>query len=337
MTLIMSLLICLIGLVIIQSLDDAPPESSRKRDKTSDHAKSPPPTDQNISHIRSLPVELLRHIFEYLAPNNVQPHLDSAAFRAYKQSQNDLRSVCLVSKLMDAVARPYLYRAAIVNNVDVLAYLLRTLDEVQALGEHFNRLVLEVPFTLENEQYRKPNVAVLTSRPNYSNIYLAAAEASDVTRYEQHLVSVRRLGLERDFLGPHLAFREWAWMRECSILGLMHFEILRRTNNLQSLCFGIICSASPHFVFPYSPFFGHVGHAMRKDVEVVHPFMPKLLELQLLGNNEDGQGPYSAYFLKHFLEIPSLRALECLHDDGDWFDLDPHQGPELPSKSHQHT
>ncbi|KAI7782575.1 hypothetical protein LA080_013063 [Diaporthe eres] len=163
LTIILSLLICLIGLVIIQSLDDAPPQPSAKRRKTSDHAKSPPTTDQNISDIRSLPVELLMHVFE--------------TFHAYKQSQNDLRCVCLVSKQMDAVARRYLYRAAIVHNVDVLAYLLRTLDEVHALGEHFKCLVLEVPFTLEDEKYRKPDVAVLASHPNYSHIYHVAAQA----------------------------------------------------------------------------------------------------------------------------------------------------------------
>lgn len=54
----------------------------------------------------------LMHVFEYLALRNVQPHLDIAAFHAYKQSQNVLRSVSLVSKQMDAVARRYLYRAA---------------------------------------------------------------------------------------------------------------------------------------------------------------------------------------------------------------------------------
>lgn len=316
-----------------------PPESPRKRDKTTDHAESPPPSDQTISYIQSLPVELLMHIFEYLAPRNVQPHLDSVSFRAYKQSQNDLRSVCLVSKLMDAVARPFLYRAAIVNNVDVLTYLLRTLDEVQALGEHFKRLVLEVPFTLEDEQYRKPNVSVLASRPNYSKIYREAAETSDVTQYEQHLVSFRRLCVGGNRYRPPPTFRKWAWRKECELLGLMHFELLRRTDNLQSLCFGMIYSSSPELLSPFSSFSGKVRHTMagREGDETILPFMPKLLELQLLGNKADGQRPYSASFLQSFLGISSLRALQSLHDDGYWFHRDPHQRPEFPSKSRQQT
>lgn len=339
MTLTLALLICFLGLMIMQSLDDAPPETARKSRKTTNDSKSLPTANRTISSIQSLPVELLMHIFGYLAPNNVQPHLNSVSFQAYKQAQKDLRSVCLVSKQMDAIARPYLYCAAIINNVDVLAYLLRTLDEAQALAQHVKCLVLEVPFTSENENYRKPNVAVLQSRPNYSNICDMVAEASDVTQYDRYLVGLRKALLERNWHWPGPSFMEWAWKKEYEALGLMHFEILRRTNSLRSLCFGMLCSMEAHYVVPYISLLGNVTRAIgeHQDIAPVHQFMPKLHELQLLRNDADGRRPFSAEFLRYFLGISGLRTLKTLHDDGNWYRLDPRQKPEVHSKSCRHT
>lgn len=334
MTLTLALLICFIGLMIMQSLDDSPPETTRKRRKTTNDSRSPTPTDRKILSIQSLPAELLMHIFGYLAPN-VQPHLSSVSFQAYKQAQKDLRSVCLVSKQMDAIARPYLYCAAIVNNVDVLAYLLRTLDEAQALAQYVKCLVLEVSFTSADGHYRKPNVSILLSRPNYSNICDRMAEASDVTQYDRYSAGVRKALLERNWDMPGPTFMEWAWKKECEVLGLMHFEILRRTNNLQSLCFGMICPGEAHYVIPYTSLLCNVTRAIgeHQAIAPVHQFMPELHELQLLRSDADGRGPYSAEFLKYFLEIPGLRTLKTLHDNGKWYRLDPRQRPEVHSKS----
>ncbi|KKY35871.1 hypothetical protein UCDDA912_g04143 [Diaporthe ampelina] len=216
------------------------------------------------------------HIFGYLAPNEVQPYLDTTSFNRYKQAQKDLRNVCLVSKQMVQVARLYLYRAAIVNNVDVLAYLLRTLDENQALGQHLKRLVLEVPFILEDVYYRKPNTAVLESRPNYSEICAMAFKTSDISEYERQLARAREFYSEPhwNFSGP--SFVEWAWERECEVLGLMYFEILLRTKSLESLCLDMICAANRHFVWPYLSFLSKITQTtMRMGIEPGLPFMAK--------------------------------------------------------------
>lgn len=339
MTLTLALLICLIGLIITQSLDYVPPESSRKRRKTTNDARSLTLPNRKISSIQSLPVELLLHIFGYLAPENVQPHLNSVSFQAYKQAQKDVRSVCLVSKQMDLVARPYLYCAAIVNNVDVLAYLLRTLDEAQALAQHVKHLVLEVPFTSEDGHYRKPNVAALQSRPNYSKICGIMAKASDVTQYDRHLAVNPRMFLGSNVGIPDFTFMEWAWGEECEALGLMYFEILRRTSNLQSLCFGMLCSGKGHLTIPYHSLLVNVRSAMGELKHIVpgQAFMPKLHQLQLFRNDAHGRGPYQADFLRYFVDIPSLRALQSLHDDGEWYHLDPEQKLEFPSKLCRHT
>lgn len=326
-SLIVPLLVGLISLIIMQSLEDPQPQPSEKCSEIADDLKNLPPTDATIGHILSLPVELHMDILEYLAPDDVQPYLDSESFREYKTAQKDLRSVCLVSKQMEAVARPYLYRAVIVCNVDVLAYLIRALDETQSLGQHVKRLVLEVPSTREVGNYRKPNVAIFESRPNYRGICRLAEEVSRAIEIHQKgLLEHKSI---RDQPGP--MFPQWVRNKEYEILGLMHFEMLLRTNNLESLSFGRMCSR--HLFLPYSSSPDNVGLVMGtvQGKYPARPFLPKLHKLEILRSGSDG--PYTASFLVYFLGTTALRALKSSQDDGNWFHLDPCQELGIHSES----
>lgn len=334
----MGIFFCLMGLAILQTLDDMTPQPpkkrkkkvARRRKKITRHAKNPPTTDPKTSHLNALPVEVLMHIFEYLAPDNVQPHLDGMSLRAYKRAQNVLQNVCLVSKRMEAVARRFLYQGVIIKNADALAYFLRTLDENQDLGQKVKRLVFEVPCALEDEHYQKPNVALLESRPKFREIQEAADMIADFEQYQEYCARMRELwsdGGPDDT--PDQPFREWAWEKECRVISLMHFEILLLTTNLESLCFGSITEGWRLYIPAYWLFLDTVGFTLqfrvrRESMKPVVTFLSKLTNLEMLTDNKDDKETYPAGFLEPFLRIPSLRTLKSFRDDGDWAEFDPY-------------
>lgn len=341
---LLAIMLCLIGLAILQSIDVIAPRSPRKRKKKTamrrkkktGHAKN---NGRMISYLNTLPVELLTHIFGYLAPDNVQPHLDGISLHTYKQAQKVLRNVCLVSKQMEAVARSFLYQGVVVNSADVMAYFLRTLDENQTLGQKVKKLVLEVACSLEDEDYQKPNVDVLETRPNLKEIRETAGLVSDFDTYQSTRARERDLWVPYGLDVPYKTFSEWAYHQECQVFNLMHFEILVRTTNLESLCFGILPSYYRSCI-SFVDLLRRSSLSLRgmEDRESVVPFMSNLIDLQLLGDHKDDQRPYYVEFLDSFLRITSLRRIGSFHDNGDWKYLDPYmtRTEENLSKSPRH-
>lgn len=297
-----------------------PSQPVTERDENAGADKMSLHAHRTTSNITILPNELLMHIAGYLAFDHIQ-YLDQASFHTYKQIQKDLWSVCLVSKQMEPVARQYLYRAVMVNNVDVLVYLVRTLSENWALGQYVRRIVFDVPFAFEDLHYRRPNVAVLESAQRFSRICKVAVEASDFARYQQELLSAQGISVSRGRNILYPTFNKWAWRRECDILGELHFEILLRSSNLESLCFGTISQS----FYPYIALFSQIEPAIDGNwgYRKVPEFMSKLQKLQLLGDSRDG--PFSTTFVRGLLAIPSLQTLEFFYDNGAWFRLDPDQ------------
>lgn len=340
---LLAIIFCLTGLAILQSIDVIPPQPPKKRKKKAamrrrkkaGHAKN---NGRMISYLNTLPVELLTNIFGYLAPDNVQPHLDSISLHAYKEAQKVLRNVCLVSKQMDAVARSFLYQGVVVNSADVMAYFLRTLDDNQTLGQKVKKLVLEVPCSLEVEDYQKPNVDVLETRPNFKEIQKRAGLVSDFDAYQSECARHREFWAPHGLDEPDGTFSEWACKKECEVFNLMHFEILLRTTNLESLCFGIL----PSYLYSCITFVDLLRSPLRLtapgDRKLVVPFMSKLTDLHLLGDHKNDQQTYYVEFLELFLRIASLRRIESFHDDGDWTHLDPYMtvSEENPGKSPWH-
>ncbi|KAI3394411.1 hypothetical protein diail_2823 [Diaporthe ilicicola] len=314
----------------LQIISNKPSQPVNETKKSTSHTQGPPSTNGNIINITILPNELLMRILSYLAPDNVQANLDRASFRTYKQAQKDLRHVCLVSKQMDAVARQYLYRAAIINNVDILIYLARTLDESAALGQHFKHLVFAVPFILKDVHYRKPNVAALESRPRYFRICKQAKDASNAAKFERISVDRQERYGQNDWEAASSTFDNWVWWNECRILCDLHSEVLLRSTSLESLCFGMISSFQASSLV--IPMLTQVGRAIGRGqgTRTVPGFTSKLQRLQLLGDNRDDEGPLFASPVSFLLEFSSLQTLECVDDNGMWFDLKPRQKFEIP-------
>ncbi|KAK2613343.1 hypothetical protein N8I77_000261 [Diaporthe amygdali] len=304
------------------------PQRIEAPEKDTSRTETPPPADREASQLNSLPVELLMQVIGHLAPNDVQPYFDGISqpefydvdFNPYKQSQKTLRMLCLVSKQMDLVARPYLYRAAFVNHVDVLTYFLRTLDESPALGNHVKHLVLEVPFLSENKKYRKPDVSVLQSGSNFSEICEKAAQASNFTTYQRVLSEKRVLCSLFGMETFECTFEEWTEDKEKEVLNLMYYKTLSSTNNLESLCLGMLALNDKHCPTPQVDFLRSFRGALNpvEGITRAVPFMSKLKAIHLLGENSCYQGYYRAQFMRYFLAVPSLRTLKSSRDNSDW-------------------
>lgn len=332
----MAILVCLIGLVILQTLDDTPPQTVKQPKNDPSDAKSPPRTAGKVAHIMKLPVELLLPIFQHLAPSNVHPYLQGTSLQAYKQAQKNLRSVCLVSKHMDAVARRYLYQEVVVQDTDTLAYLLRTLEENEALGRGVKQLFLELPSSFTDDQYRSPNVAILESRPSFEEIQEANLVPSDYKQYR------RDLHFWPAGNRPKPSFNDWAWSKEWRVSSLMLYEVLVRTSNLESFCLGMIPPKRDCLWSEYDFFADLVHSAMGFNVlfrnKRAAPFLPKLTQLQLLANHKgDGDSRYPASFLDDFLVLTSLRTIRSFRDDGCWSFLSSWLGRSGMSARHART
>lgn len=221
---LMAILLCLIGLAILQTLENPPPpprpkkrkkKVARRHKKKTGKTKTLQTTDQKISHLTGLPVELLMLIFQHLAPDEVQPYLDETSFQAYMQARKDLRNACLVSKTLEGVARPYLYQGVVVKDADTMAYLLRTLDENQALGQKIKQLVLEVPGSSKDKTTGSPtllssNQALISRRSGRlqtEHQILMSTNASIMTGRKAYLAGFGQIlrGLSRNGHGITIA------------------------------------------------------------------------------------------------------------------------------------
>lgn len=311
----MSILICLMGLVMSQTLDDTPRQPVKQPENDPSHAKSPPRNAGKVAHIMKLPVELLLQILQHLAPSNVQPYLQGTSLQTYKQAQKDLRSVCLVSKRMDAVARRYLYQDVIVKDTDTLAYLLRTLDEDQPLGQEVKQLFLELPNSFTDDEYRSPNVAILESRPNFEEIEEANLVPSDYKQYQRDL----HFWAGGNRRKP--SFNDWAWSKEWRVFSHMIYEILIRTPKLESFCLGRIPPSRWNSLPSEYDFLAKlIQSAMGFDVlfreKPAAPFLPKLTQLQLLADRAgDNHTCYPSSLLDDFLVLASLRTIRSFRND----------------------
>lgn len=66
---------------------------------------APSPSSLPVRPFSSLPIEIIQHVFESIAPFHYHP-------RAYFERQFTLRSLCLTSRLFFQLARPRLYAVA---------------------------------------------------------------------------------------------------------------------------------------------------------------------------------------------------------------------------------
>lgn len=113
-------------------ISDGPDRDSLEHDDTENMAQ--PSTADDSSRLEALPDELLTMVFEQLRE-------DDKSWR-WANARRNFRSLCLVSKKFDLIARPFLFERIEISCPRRLLELYRTVAEDQGLGEQIREIVL---------------------------------------------------------------------------------------------------------------------------------------------------------------------------------------------------
>lgn len=94
----------------------------------------------------TMPYELLEEVAKFLAPDNALNHADVKFRAAYKKGFSSLLNLCLVSKRLEAVVQPVIFRNILIWRSSDLILLYRTLTENPEVGGYIRTLVLSTAF-----------------------------------------------------------------------------------------------------------------------------------------------------------------------------------------------
>ncbi|ROW01382.1 hypothetical protein VPNG_07611 [Cytospora leucostoma] len=98
------------------------------------------------SHFGDLPNEVLTMVAMEMVSQDLEDFPEPECRLSNIETSGDLRMLCLVSKRLDAVARPALYKNIIVCRSTKLVALYRTLLENKTLGRYIKHIVLDTSF-----------------------------------------------------------------------------------------------------------------------------------------------------------------------------------------------
>ncbi|ROV88128.1 hypothetical protein VMCG_10424 [Cytospora schulzeri] len=252
-------------------------------------------TRVDISTFEALPSEVVMMFAEHLAPTDIQPYLEEASMRTYKEAQNNLRNFGMVSRRMNDLVRPYLYRGIIVDNADRVVQLVRTLAKHRGgFGKHIKDLVLQVPFDETDGKFTVPDVSVFLSSQDEDLVTLAKCRVPNTRAYQA--------------------------------LGKLYFQVVKWTMNLETLAFGMALpssgtnSANVLYLFFWKDFCGAAGSPSYFRLPT---FLPKLTTVYLHGGKSSSHRPIDSDQCRRFFDIPSVQKLVCYRDEGLWYDLRP--------------
>lgn len=252
------------------------------------------PPNANSSLLEALPDELLMETFEHLVCDKTSS-TDEPAYDTIT-----LRSLCLVSKRIDLIARPYLFKKIYVERPYKLIKLYRTIIGNQQLGERIKEIDLDLDL-------------------NMIELNAAQRQALRDGRYQQ----TAQCGLETS-----------AGIRDDrEEIGILCYKLLSHAVNLSSLKMNISPDEdvirnsdtghvgrrglSRHQL--YSAFFNHVSSAIRSTAgRGAAVFLPQLKTLTLWSYEY-----LSVEAFELFLALPSLKTIQSIRDDGNWWHLTP--------------
>lgn len=244
-------------------------------------------------------------IFEELAPEEKE-----IARVTRPPPRSNYYDLCLVSKRIDHVARPCLFKKVSIVDSLSLARLCSTIDRNPSLGDKILELSISVLFTKFN---------------NRRNMLLTPDEEAEVLDVFYSLTGERRR-VTPGGIGEH-----------GDLVGVLCFELLKRTANLCSLTIAISgyrCDTPVPYSDEertrqsYSALFHRVRSANWPHEDgAATVFLPKVenLTLESVGRQI---GPEE---FRHFLGLPRLRKVICARDGAFWSCFAPH-GVQSPSE-----
>lgn len=269
------------------------------------------PSSTHSSRLEALPNELKVAIFEQLVCD--KNHWTS---RAKPDSRDNLRNLCLVSKGIDLIARPLLYKKISIVDFRSLVKLYRTISEDQHLGGEIKEIDLPVHCQQESD------ISLQMS------IWIAPAFESptEVERKKLFDECYQLLGEDRSDLSDDTVI-EW------DLAGIMCFNVLARTVNLSTLKMTFM-RIRETMLYPrsswehatrtrhpdYSALFDRVRNATRSTaVGAATQFLSRLETLTLRSMGlKGGRAHLDVEMFQCFLDLPSLRTVRSISDDGNW-------------------
>lgn len=113
------------------------------------------------SRLETMPIELLETVVKFSARGNDFDPYSAKSRDAYKKGVSKLLSLCLVSKSVDAVVRPFIFDNVLICRSTELILLLRTLTENCEMGEYIKKLNLSTTFPRRDADHEFLDVDVL--------------------------------------------------------------------------------------------------------------------------------------------------------------------------------
>lgn len=218
-------------------------------------------------------------------------------------ARRDLVSLCLVSKRMVSNARPALYRNILVDDADTLVLLYRTFLEKPQLAIFVKRMSLNIWHYMEGLAGDGVWVYPIDLRPIISHAQNGFEELLKTTHasspYEMSEISLETLYT-------------------------LHFRVLSRTRNLESLDFNVHPQKS-YSVYSDCMYLEVVGRVLRSQWEETSPCLSRLKQLQLIGRERMHpfwglRWRFAALICRHFLSLPKLEQLAWFNHAHGWFD-----------------
>lgn len=295
-----------------------PPDSSTPPSQSLPH----PPGE---SKLELMPTEVLEEIFCHLSQNGLQSFHDLQDENLLEENRSahaNMRSLCLTSNRVGAVASPLLFRAITISSTAMLVKLYETLLETPDLGSHIKQISFEILLMGDME----------------SKQFLAACFLQGTTLLEG-CDSVRTAHV------PYITN-----YRCDHVLSASYFEILRRTPNVHQLVLRIQTIEGPPSTpiyglggiiqrYMYQAFFRKVKHAMQISPSAeVSGFLPRLTTLHLLGDPDNHWNVFDIAICEPLLRLHTLKEVTTFRDNGHWSALkldtsDPHNPGSLHARA----
>lgn len=253
------------------------------------------PSIADSSLLEALPDEILMECFEHLVCDGYsrthEPAYDTLTFC----------SLCLVSKRIDLIARPYLFKEVYIYRRGTLIRLYRTIAGDQHLGGQIKAIDLDLD--LDMIKLDAAERETLRDDP-YQHTGQCRLETPESTR------------------------------KDCDRIGILCYKLLAQAVNLSSLEMNInpdedldidsdpgdmelegLCRHENRLAF-----LNHVSDAIRSTADrQAAVFLPRLKTLTLWCY----AGGMSVEAFEPFLALPSLRTVRFIGDNGDWCHLSP--------------
>lgn len=253
------------------------------------------PPESGNSRLESLPNELLMKIV-----NETGDEERCRGWNAESPVRSGYHALCLVSKRIELIARPYLFKNIPIKDFRSAVRLCRAIAGDQNLGHEISEIYLSVDF----DQMTKRGPLPLT----------LDEEAKVLDDCYQ---IIGKYGSEN----PQRVGRNG----DRDLIGMLCCELLSRAVNLRSLTViiggsGCLDNGIDESSHGHSTFFDLVRGAVLSAVNgaaTASVFLPRLEHLTLWRCD----GNFECELFGHFLALPGLRTIKGVADDGNWRQL----------------